>query len=154
MKNTSPRLYFTLDGVPSHTPAWQIRNTLELLKPAVTRGADPTIIPGANGVIAHPLYDDGTERVMTGKVFGQYDRNGDRHPSEIEGLAINLAYLANAWRAIPGTTDSTRPLVLHLPDGSTMTGDVQVRDFDYDDADMPVAANLVVRLYLPKGALT
>lgn len=151
---TRPRLYFTIDGTPSATFAWDMKNLLELAKPAKRRGTAPVIIPGASGGRAQPLRADVTERVVSGQVYGRLDPNGLPHPSEIEGLTLNLATLIAAWVAVPVTDDSTRTCVLHLPSGTTKTGPVQVLDFDYDFADMPIVANVIMRLLLPEGELS
>lgn len=149
---THPDLYFTLDGTPSHTPAWRITNTLELIKPAHLRGTKPRVLPGAAGGRPLPLRVDVTERVLNGRVYGLFDPNGGRHSTEIEGLDANLRALATAWATPPGTADSTRTCVLHRF-GATATGPVQVLDMDWDYAEMPIAANVVIRLLLPAGAL-
>lgn len=151
---TKPRLYFTIDGVPSATPAWDMTNMLELIKPAKKRGAQPVIIPGASGGRANPLRIDVTERVINGQVFGRLNENGVPYADEITGLQTNLTTLRNAWAAIPGTTNSTRTLVLHLVGGTTLSGPVQVIDMDWDYDQMPVVANVVVRLLVPAGELT
>jgi hypothetical protein len=150
---TSPNLYFTIDGVPSHTPAWRMINTLELAKPAHLRGTKPLVLPGAAGARPMPLRRDATERTINGAVYGLVDVDGNRHPSEIEGLDINLAALAGYWAAVPATVDSTRTCVLHHF-GATLTGPVQVLDMDWDYADMPIRANVIFRLLLPEGRLT
>ena len=153
MINVSPLLYFTLDGVLSHTPGWRTMNTLELAKPAPMRGGSPLVVPGATGgrpMRQRPTY---AERTLSIHVFGRKDGDGNLNASEIEGLQVNLAYLANAWAPAPPTPGSVRTLVLHRL-GTTMTGPVQVIDMDWDDAEMPVAATLVMRLILPEGQLT
>ena len=158
MKNTSPRLYFEMDGVLSHTPAWRVTNTLELAKPSRLRGTKPRVIPGAAGAIPLPLRRDASERVLNVHVYGRAD--GAPFSSEIDGLTANLAYLARAWAAVPAGADSTRLCTLYRfgawPDGAmtTVSGPVQVLDMDWDSAEMPTAANLVMRLLLPAGELT
>lgn len=160
MKNTSPRLYFEMDGVLSHTPGWRVANTLELAKPARLRGTKPRVIPGAAGGVALPLRRDVTERVLNVHVYGRADADGIPYPSEIDGLAANLAFLSRAWAAVPTTADGTRQLTLYRfgswPDAgmTAVAGPVQVLDMDWDSTEMPVAANMVVRLVLPAGELT
>jgi hypothetical protein len=146
-------LYFSLDGVPSATPAWTMTNILELLKPPKLRGTEPTVIPGASGALPHPLRADATERVVYGQVFGRLDPDGSPHSSEIAGLDLNLATLVAAWAAVPGTTSSLRTCVLHRPGHTTKTGPVQVVDFDWDYESMPVVANTIMRLLIPAGSL-
>lgn len=150
---TRPACYFEINSVPSCTPAWTMINPMELAKPARRRGTEPTVIPGAAGARANPLRANATERVITGKVFGRAAPDGSLHANEITGLAANLATLIAAWVDLPATADSTRPVTLHLPDTTTVAGDVQVLDFDYDYAEMPVVANTIMRLLLPAGAL-
>lgn len=158
MKNTSPGLYFELDGVLSHTPGWRVANTLELAKPARLRGTKPRVIPGAAGAIPMPLRRDATERVLNVHVYGRADGYGTPYPAEIDGLQVNLAYLARAWAA-PPAGDGTRQCTLYRtgpwPDGgmTVLSGPVQVLDMDWDSAEMPVAANMVIRLLLPAGEL-
>ena len=48
--------------------------------------------------------------------------------------------------------DSTRTCTLYCY-GAVYSGDVQVLDFDYDYADMPICANVILRLLLPAGEL-
>jgi hypothetical protein len=153
MINISPALFFTLDGTLSHTPGWRVVNTLELAKPAKKRGTSPRVLPGAAGARALPLRADATERVLNVHVYGRRDGNGTVYESEIEGLQANLEYLATSWAAVPATSDSTRTCVLHRR-GTTTTGPVQVLDMDWDDAEMPIAAMMIVRLLLPAGALS
>lgn len=152
MINISPNLYFTIDGVLSHTPAWRAINTLELAKPAQKRGTSPRVLPGAAGARPLPLRPAATERVVSMHVYGARDPDGAAYESEIEGLDANLAALVAAWHSAPGTPDSTRTLVLYRP-GATVSGPVQVLDMDWDYQEMPVAATALVRLLLPSGAL-
>lgn len=153
MINTSPDLYFELDGVLSHTPGWRAANTLDLAKPAQLRGTTPLVTPGASGARAMPLRANATERIITMRVFGAKDQDGTPAASEIEGLQANLDFLAAAWAVVPATADSTRTCVLHRLSAST-SGPVQVLDMDWDSADMPVVATMLLRLLLPEGALT
>lgn len=150
---TRPACYFEINSVPSCTPAWTMINPMELAKPARRRGTEPTVIPGAAGARANPLRAAATERVISGKVFGRQAPDGSLHTNEITGLAANLDTLTTAWVDIPGTSDSTRACTLHLPDTTTISGDIQVLDFDWDYAEMPIAANVLLRLLLPAGAL-
>lgn len=150
---TRPACYFVINSVPSCTPGWTMVNPMELAKPAKRRGTEPTVIPGAAGARANPLRVAHSERVINGKVFGRADGNGSLHSSEIIGVAANLDTLITAWVDIPGSSDSTRTVTLHLPSGSTISGSVQVLDFDYDYAEMPIAANVILRLLLPAGEL-
>ena len=152
MRLTSPHLYFTIDGVPSATPGWRMVNILELAKPAKLRGTQPRVLPGAAGARAMPLRIAASERIINGRVFGAFDADGNPNASEIDRLDANLATLAANWAAVPTTADSTRTCVLHRP-GVTVAGPVQVLDFDFDYADMPVAANVIMRLLLPTGEL-
>jgi hypothetical protein len=150
--NTSPDLYFSLDGVISHTPGWAMFNTLDLAKPAQLRGTKPVIIPQLQGGLPMPLRDNPTERIIVGKVFGRLDQDGTPNASEIEGLQANLDVLVAAWGVVPVTADSTRTCVLHRLSGD-LTGPVQVLDLDWDHQDMPIVANLIMRLLIPAGAL-
>jgi hypothetical protein len=150
--NISPSLYFTLDGVLSHTPGWRAINTLDLAKPAHTRGGTPRVIPHAAGARPMPLRRDATERIISLHVYGRRNGDGGVNSSEIDGLQTNLGYLAAAWAAVPATSGSTRTLVLYRL-GTSTTGPVQVLDMDWDWAEMPVAATMVLRLLLPEGAL-
>jgi len=150
--NISPSLYFTLDGVLSHTPGWRAINTLDLAKPAHIRGGIPRVIPHAAGARPMPLRADATERVISLHVYGRQNGDGTPASSEIAGLQANLDYLAAAWAAVPATADSTRTLVLYRL-GTSTTGPVQVLDMDWDSAEMPVATTMVLRLLLPEGEL-
>lgn len=150
--NISPNLYFTLDGILSHTPGWRAINTLDLAKPSTKRGTKPRVVPGANGARAMPLRPDATERQLSFHVYGRYTSEGAVNSSEIDGLQVNLNYLAAQWAAVPSSSNSTRTLVLHRL-STTVTGPVQVLDMDWDYAEMPVAATMVMRLLLPAGAL-
>lgn len=153
VRTVARRAWFEIDGEPSHCPAWEFFNVLELYKPAQVRGTDATIIPGAHGRRLNPLWRDGTERVINGRVYGAVNSEGTPYPQPIDGLEANLLHLRNAWASIPATADSSRTCILHLPSGATPTGPVQVRDFDWDYTQMPVVANVVMRLYLPAGEL-
>lgn len=162
IRPTATGLYFTIEDddenpVPSHTPGWQFRNVLDLAKLAPKRTSDPDIIPGADGVIANPLYLDGAQRLLIGQAFGARDGEGvpwhEGYGSEMECLQANLDYLEQAWSVVPDNTDSTRAAVLHRAGGATSSGRVQVRDLDYDDATMPRVATLTLELFIPAGYL-
>ncbi len=151
---TVTRAFFTLDGVPSETPAWKMINILDLDKPAEKRGDEPTIIPGAHGALPNRMWRAATDRIIDGQVYGAADRNGNRNTDLFSGLRTNLDYLTTNWADLPGTTNETRTCVLHLPDGTTKTGVVQVVDFDWDWEQQPVMVNVTMRLRVLAGELT
>jgi hypothetical protein len=156
LRATATGLYFTLDGIPSHTPGWHFRNVYDLAKPGPTRSSPPDIIPGANGVIANPLWRDGNDVLLTGQAFGAADGAGiaaNVYGSEMACLEENLRYLADTFGAIPANPTTTKTCVVHLASGHTRTGPVQVRSFDWDDSTMPATATLAMQLFIPAGHL-
>ena len=140
-------------GVPTATTGWRCTNILELLRPAPKRGTRPTIIPGADGVVANPAWNDGTERVLVFKVFSDLDRNNVATGGGVEGLAENLAYLRSVWGVVPGNADSTVTVELHVGT-DVYSGDAQLLELDWSERGMPALATAGLRLFLPAGELT
>lgn len=153
MINTGTSLWFELDGVPSHTPAWQAINAIDLLQPAQRRGTEPIIIPGAEGGIAVKMRAKPTERIIDVQVLGGWDSDGAQ-VDEWEGMRANLAALRAAWGTLPSTDDSTRTLTVHDQTAGSVTGPVQVIDLAWSHDQMPAKSILALRLLIPAGELT
>lgn len=120
-----PDCWFELDGIPSWTTAWNCPQPLGLMKPGPARKGQLKV-PRAHGAIARRKWRDSFDVVLSFTVFAQLDPFGDPHPSEAEGIVSNLLYLGEL-NEIPSNPESTRELVVHLPDGtSTVPADVQV----------------------------
>lgn len=144
-------VYFTIDGVPSDTPAWNVENIDELLKPAKRRGPSGVAIVNAHGRLAQSMWRDSATRVMSWTINCHQDWDGNPYTDAHEGVEANLQYLLDNVYAVPDNDDSTRELVLHPPSGITRTGTVQVRDFDWTTAGPNLLA--VVEFYLCEGEL-
>lgn len=153
MRNTGDALWFDLDGCPSHTPAWQAVNAIDLQLPAERRGTEPFIVPGAAGSVAMPMRANPTERVIDVQVWGHVDPDGTYLADEWEGIRANLATLRAAWGDLPATPDSTRTLTVHDRATVDTSGAVQVIDFAWSHDQMPVKSVLSLRLLLPLGEL-
>lgn len=151
MTVTTQAVRCDIDGIPSNTPAWELTNVDELLKPADTRGADGVVIINAHGRLAQKMWRDGSTRILQWVIYGDRDRDGVVYSDPWVGAETNLAYLHANVIAIPATADSTRTLTLHLPSGATRTAAVQVRDFDWTTKGGPTLFG-VMELYLPSGA--
>jgi hypothetical protein len=151
--SAAPILFFELNGLVSRCAAWRMTNLLDLVKPATKRGTTRLVMPGADGARVFPLHRDASERVIIGQVFGARNPDGVPYMSEIEGLIANLGLITDAWGTIPSSTNSLLPLVLHLPNGVTKSGDVQIADLDWDHESMPIVANVIMRLVIPAGQL-
>lgn len=157
MRNTGDSLWFDLSGTPSHTPAWQAINAVDLRMPAQRRGTEPFVVPGAAGGVALPLRAKATERIIDVQVLGLWTPDGDRWANEWDGIRSNLDTLRSSWGNLPGTADSTRTLTLHSRIGTaaptTTSGPVQVIDFAWTHDQMPVRSVLSLRLLIPAGEL-
>jgi hypothetical protein len=101
------------------------------------------------------MWREEADLVLAVQVFGGFDMVGEPISSEIEGLIENLAFLDSNVGALPATTYTTRTCVLHLPDGSTRSGDVQVEEFTWPDEveNGPAAVNAALALCIPAGSL-
>jgi hypothetical protein len=151
--STGDTLWFELDGTPSHTPAWQAINAVDLQQPAERRGTEPWIVPGASGGIPQPMRAKPTERIIDVQVFGYCDSDGVP-TDEWAGMRANLAALRAAWGDLPATPDSTRTLVLHDVDAGDTTGEVQVLGFVWTRNEMPAKSVVSLRILLPMGELS
>lgn len=141
-----------INGVPSNTPGWDVTNIDELMKPADRRSAEAVVIVESHGRLARRMWRDGTTRILNWVIYGDRDREGTPFGDYTVGVQTNLQYLYTNIVDIPAGATSTRSLTLYLPDGTTRTGDVQVRDFDWS-TDTGPTLYAVMELYLPSGQL-
>lgn len=139
-----------IDDVPLHTPGWTCDNLFELWQGADTRG-EPTIIPEADGGLANPIRPTPTRRELVVTVNGLDSWDGDPYDNHRDGLQANLAHLEQNVKARPDS-GLTRRLVLHLPDGATKEGDVQVIHWKLTPIG-PAAVALQIGLLIPAGDL-
>lgn len=148
-------LWAEIDGVPLSTPAWSAPNPLALKRKGPMRQSS-VMVPRAHGRLPRRMWRDAFDLVLAVQVFGGFDMVGAPTSSEIQGLIDNLEFLDSNVGVIPGTTYSTRTCVLHLPDSSTWSGDVQVLEFAWPDdiENAPAAVNAALTLFIPDGALT
>jgi hypothetical protein len=140
-------------GVPLATPAWTLENLQDLWSGPVTRGTD-LVIPEARGQRPYPRRIDAWRLTLNVAVYGDLAWDGTAHSDPRAGLWANIAHLrANAFDP-PGTGDGTRPLVLHLPDGSTLDATTTVERFVVGSAINWFSLRATVDLVIPAGVLT
>lgn len=138
--------YFTIDGMPSATPAWECENPLDLLLPAARRH-DPLLVPRGHGRLAEPMWDDAAEHVAVVNIWGGVDEEGVAGATLVE----NFLALKAAWYDLPASADSTRTCVLHLDVTTSYSGPVQVIDFEWTKGAALIRAAFTI--YVPAGAL-
>ncbi len=120
-------VYVEINGVPSATPAWRCLNPMELRQGPPTRGRD-RLIPGATGVLPGKRRAAPAQRVLEWLVNGDVDWEGTAYPDANDGLDENLMHLRDQ---VTDPRGDPIEAVLHLPDGSTVVGDVHVDSFEW-----------------------
>lgn len=142
-------VYVELAGVPLATPAFECTNPMELAKPAQRRGQD-RVIPGAAGVRSKRRRTAITRRTLSVVVGGTFKWDGTNHPTSETGLQLNLAHVRAALLPADGETITA---IVHKPDGTTITGEVQVEEMDWEYHGASSDAVMTIDLSIPGGEL-
>lgn len=117
--------YLEISSIPLHTPAWRVRNLYVLLTGPDVRGSD-RILPGANGEKVFRRRVAASTRTLELVILGHKDQDGNINADAHVGLEANLAYLRANLLAPPTASPWTRPAVLHLTGGGTLSANVHV----------------------------
>lgn len=141
--------YALVAGFPSATPAWVCVDIDQLYLPAPIRSSDPTVIPGTDGVIVHPLYLTALDVTLTWVLRADFDPEGVAHPSVRAGLAANLAAL-KPIAAVPAST--TVHVELHFQ-GEVLEGEAQVLDMHWPPS-VADGSEVLIRLLIGAGHLS
>jgi hypothetical protein len=144
--------YCEIDGVPLNTPAWTHTNLFELWSGPTTRGTD-RIIPGAAGAL--PYRRRATVRTVTLElvVYGDLAWDGTTYADARTGLFTNVGHLRTNVTDPTGIGDGTRTMILHLPDGSTRSGDIHVEGFALGGGLGPFHTLATIDISILAGAL-
>jgi hypothetical protein len=142
--------YLELDSLSMQIPgAWQInRSLLRLLGGPVKRGEN-VMVPGVPGRDDVPRLPDETVYDLELLVRGLNDHTAAPFGDEIEGKVTNLRYLQGRF----GEEDGTIGAELYLPDGTSLTGTVQVINWMVA-ADQGAVATVTFDLVLVDGVWT
>lgn len=143
-------VYLELAGVPLATPAWECANPMELAKPAQRRGQD-RVIPGAAGVRTKRRRTAITRRTLSVVVGGTFKWDGTTHTAPETGLQLNLAHLRTALLPTDGLTITA---IVHKPDGTTISGEIQVEELDWEYHNVSADALISIDLTIPGGELS
>lgn len=113
-------------GVSMFTTAWCVTSLASLYDDPSLRGAD-RILPGVLGVRKYRRRATATLHSLPFLVTGVVTTAGlETTVSPYAQLTANLRYLKANVTLPTNTGDGTRPAVLTLPDGTTVTKDVHV----------------------------
>lgn len=115
----------TINGVNMHTPAWCMLNLLPLWLPNRMRGTNVTI-PEAAGTLPQRYRIDESSYSLAMAIGGHQDKDGGWYADPWVGLQANLEWL-HVYLLDPPLDSPTVPAELVMPDGNTMSADVQVR---------------------------
>lgn len=118
----------TINGIDMHTPAWNVLDPTPLYMPSDYLGENIRI-PGSNGRRAYPLWVDQGHYVLPMLISGEVDLNGSPYADIWIGAQTNLQYLQTNVASPPTAPTATRSASLLMPDGTTLTADVQVFPF-------------------------
>lgn len=144
--------YVVLNGVPMHTPAWEILNLAELWQGPPSRGSDD-VIPGAGGVRPNPRRANTRLVSLEICVTGTRDWEGQPYGDARVGLEENLNYLRAYVTDPTNVGTGLITCVLHMPSGATRQGDVHVETFEFQ-GDGPTAVQGHIDLSIPAGSLS
>ncbi len=114
-----------IDDVPMFCAAWRVENLYEWWLPATQRGVT-RVLPGVDGVKGYRRRRTLTRRPLNMMISGEADIDGVPASNFYECMYANIAYLTENVVNPADNDAGTRTAVLTLPDGSTMSGPVQV----------------------------
>lgn len=135
----------TINGVALNTYAWNVLDPTPLWMPPTRRGQD-VVEPGQDGVRSYVRRPTSTIVSLPMTIVGTCDVDGVAYSDPWEGLLLNLYTL----RSLVLDLMSVRPLVLTMPSGTTITGDVQVEDFTPGDKSAKGQMEAVLGVSLPQ----
>lgn len=140
----------TLGGVSMNNKAWASLNNYILWKGAPRRGEN-SLIPDLPGRIAQPRRKDEATHTLECIIIGDCGATGTPHSTREAGLATNWLTIKNGLLSYTGTTITAS---LALPNGTTLTGPVQIIDHDMSDENMSGVLTFSLDLVIPAGELT
>ena len=140
----------TLGGVSMNNKAWASLNNFVLWNSANRRGSN-TVIPEVPGVYAHPRRKTETSRTLECLVIGDCNTAGAPHANRSAGLATNWLTLKNGLLSWTGSTVTASLL---LPNGSTISGPVQIVDSELGSTDAEGALTFTLDINLVNGELS
>lgn len=147
---------FTLDGTiafPTANNAITVRNEYVLWQPGRQVG-DDVQLSGVDGALARPRFLAATTHTLELVISGRVRVTGTATTSAAN-LEANVLYMRETVCAPVGGTDGTRALVLAMPSGATMSGDVHVLNFRFGQvAPHAKWALATVDINIPAGELT
>jgi hypothetical protein len=143
----SSDFYLSVDGYVLPNPAVDVENMHDLLTGPAVRGSN-RVLPYAAGRRPYRRRIDETVVSLELTVFADVDPDGLEHPSNFDGLRLNLGWLRE--HITDPTAAATRTATLHFPDGTTQTAEVQFGQLE-TGAWSPVAMAAAVDMVLPQG---
>jgi len=118
---------FTLDGsitLPTSNGAIKVRNEWVLWQSGEQRGRDVEL-PGVDGLLPRQRFLTVTTHTLQLVISGSVRVSGSP-TTAAANLEANIAYLRDTVCQPTGTGDGTKAIVVSMPSGGTMTGDVHV----------------------------
>lgn len=144
--------WLEIAGVNLHIEgAWKIKDLAPLLNRAV-RGGDRKI-PGVAGVTPHRRRRDVFTVSLELMLYGRVNNAGAPWADGRRGLYGNSEYLIAQLIDAATAADGTRAAVLHLPDGTTRTGNVHVAGLEFAGERGGTKWRGILRLSIPAGQL-
>lgn len=145
--------YVEIDGLELATPAWLVTNLSALRGAMVGLRGEDLPVPYADGALPVRRWVDSQIKQLPFVVFGFKDKDGVVFADQQQGLQANLDELQQALVTPVHWTDAgTKPLRLHLPDGSIRAGDCQVQGIEVP-IEGPAAALGTLDVYIPAAVL-
>ena len=123
---------FTLDGsiaFPTANNAITVRNEYVLWQPGQQTGSDVQLA-GVNGALARPRVLAATVHTLELVISGRVRVTGTA-TTAAANLEANILYMRDTVCAPPGGTGGTRSLVVAMPSGGTLSGEVHVLNFRF-----------------------
>lgn len=147
---------FTLDttiAFPTANNAITVRNEYVLWQPGRQTGQDVQL-SGVNGSLPRPRFLTATVHTLELVISGRVRVTGTATTSAAN-LEANVLYMRETVCVPPGGANGTRDLVLTMPSGGTMSGEVHVNNFRFGQvAPHAKWALATIDISIPAGELT
>lgn len=115
----------TIDDFPLFCAAWRVENLYEWWLPAEQRGVSK-VRPGVDGSKVYRRRRAMTRRPLNMFISGEVDRDGVPAANWMEGMYANIADLTSNLLDPVDSSSGERTAVLTLPNGSMLSGPVQI----------------------------